>query len=472
MNRIFVRSDFPEQHAFRLVSMDDAWVKRHCEHSHATPPETRLSTRKRKRDEEAHADTSIVFVMKGDDQLCLHDQTSTRSVRRVEYSNVLMLAERRLNATGKAVLNDVKSTMQKAAPLPPTRLRECHDDVVVASLTRMFDSHAANPQLNVLTVLAGSYLSIEELEAEAEERDGGEESLDDGVAPHSRHRATSRCFTFAELARQLRSSPAELADVLQRIGAVVHRGHVRLLQPSLVYEALGAVLTYFDAADAAAMSWAAVRTHLCPAIYPAVVLRSLEAVYGAPSPPVPNDSGDDGVCVSGMAGVLDVSRVLTGLAGGIFETHDAVTRRTLNSGETVRGLPLDEFLKAWWDSIPLSLFGTADVPTRHDAKAAELFLEKLRGCAVLEPRAGMSSSSGGTGLQGMLWWLPKEALTDNFAARLRVLFELRPQKWDQQDLKAYMDVLLAPDQNFQHVMVRYAREYRIPGQVVQYAPLT
>ncbi|KPA85599.1 hypothetical protein ABB37_00009 [Leptomonas pyrrhocoris] len=482
MNHIFVRSDFADRHEFRLLSMDDEWLKRFREHpcAAARAAQERLRSSRHKRARAAvgtstdpEEDASVVLIMKGENQLCLHDETTTRSVRRVEYSNVMMLAQRRLNATGARALQETAAesknvtTVPPEEPLPRARVPECNDDVVVASLSRMFDSHTAHPQRNILTVLADSYVAIDELE-EGAETENGETSR---AAPSSSSSGgASAGYTFTELTRRFHSSPAELAQLLQDIGAVVHRGRVRLLHPSLVFEALGAVLTYFDAADPAGMSWQAVRLHLCPAVYPDVVLRSLEAVYGAS----PAAADEEDVSLAGMAGVLNIPRVLTGLAAGIFDTAADVTPRTLRTGEVARGLPLEVFLDKWWNSIPSSLFGTAGVPSRNAPKAAELFVAQLRGCAVVEPRAGAGSVSlgNGTALQGTLWWMPKEVLTNDFAARLCALFELRPQKWNQEDLQAYMEVLLAPSQNFQHIMVRYAREYRIPGQAVQYAPLT
>lgn len=456
MDRIFVRSDFADRAAYRLVSMDDAWVKAFsAQYSTPTPPPHRASSpRKRHRPVDSEAAVTVAFVMKGDDQLCLHDATTTRTVRRVEYSNVMMLAKRRFNATGRAAMAESGVT-PSAADMPA---RKCNDSVVVASLVRMFDSHAAHPQRNLLATLADSHITIDDLEHDALR---GEEEQGKATTP--------RGYTFAELARGFGSSPAELSALLQQLGAVVHRGRVRLLQPALVYEALTAALTYFDAAEASELTWSAVRAHLCPSVYPAVVLRSLEAVYGANA----EDSNSEGVEVGGLPGVLHVSRLLLGLAGGIFDTAEAVTQRTLSSGATAQGLPLEDFTASWWDSIPSSLFGTAGVPSRTAADAEELFLGRLRGWAIVEPRVGGNGGGGGRERsQGTLWWLPKDVLPNDFAARLAALFEVRPQRWNQQDLKAYMEPLLAPDQNFQHIIVRFVREYRIPGQVVQYAPLT
>lgn len=498
MDHIFVRSDFAERHEYRLVSMDDAWVKQFREET-CVPPSHRSTSkgkRSRRADDDADSATSVALIMKGEDQLWLHDATTTRSVRRVEYSNVLMLAHRRLNAAGQRAMcagsapsEEEPSAASKPAdtPLSLVQVREYHDNIVIASLSRMFDSHAANPQLNVLTVLANSYLTIDELEAA---EDGADEARDatrrtsagveEKAAPDKDGTAAAG-FTFAELTRRLHSSPAELAHLLQVLGAVVHRGKVRLLHPSLVYEALGAVLTYLDAADPQEVSWTAVQRHLCPSVYPPVVVRALQAVYGTSGASGGDSKESNDVAVTGLAGLLNLPRVLVGLAAGVFDTHDATTRRTLSTGEVVRGLPLDAFMERWFDSIPSSLFGVGGVPSRHGGKSVELFLELLRGCAVLEPRSGSGGSASPTSgnsssstalMQGTLWWMPKELLTNDFAARLRVLFELRPQRWNLAELQAYMEVLLAPDQSFQHIMVRYAREYRIPGQVVQYAPLT
>ncbi|KAG5479021.1 hypothetical protein LSCM1_02863 [Leishmania martiniquensis] len=467
MDHIFIRSNFASRHEYRLLSVEDAWVRQLEEQVYPGPSTNRrLVSRKKARDSSPPAatargdDFSIAFVMKGGEQLCLHDARSTRSVRRVEYSNSMLLAVRRLNRAGRSAIREsrgrcsaacsVDGTVTASAVSPQllSNVRQNADDVVVASLSRMFDSHAAQPQVNVVAVLGESYLTIEELEGTA--------------AP------TGRGYSFAQLARTFRSSPTELASVLQSIGAVVHRGLVRLLHPSLAYESLTAVLTFLDALEARDASWAAARQHLCPSVYPEVVLRSLEAVYGAPQG-ISEASQDDGsVTLLGMPGLLNLPRVLLGLAGGVFDAHHDVVFRALGTGEVACGLPLETFTKAWMDAIPSSLFGVAGIPHRCAIGAQQTLMEKLRGYVVVEPLSG-----GGVGgsVHGTAWWLPKESLSNDFAARLRTLFELRPQRWDQMELKEYLCALVPPDQCFEHVIVRHAREYRIPGQPVQYAPL-
>ncbi|TPP52539.1 hypothetical protein CGC20_7710 [Leishmania donovani] len=419
MDHIFVRSDFACRHEYRLVSVDDACVKQLKEQVYPSPSAGNATI--------CSGDVAVVFVMKGDGQLCLHDAQSTRSVRRVEYSNTMLLATRRLNRAGRSAVCD-----------------------------HMFDSHAAHPQDNVSAVLGESYLTIEELEG----TDGG--SSGSGVAGPS-----GRGYTFAQLARMFRSSPAELADLLQSIGAVVHRGLVRLLHPSLAHESLAAVLAFLDAAEPCDASWAAAREHLCPSVYPDVVLRSLEAVYGARRGAGEATKDNDSVVLVGMPALLNLPRVLVGLAGGVFDAHQAVVHRTLGTGEVACGLPLETFAKAWMDAIPSSLFGVAGIPHRGAAGAQKTLMEKLRGYVVVEPRSG---GFGGS-MQDTVWWVPKESLSIDFAARLRALFELRPQLWDQMELKEYVGTLVPPDQSFEHVIVRHTREYRIPGQPVQYAPL-
>ncbi|AYU78707.1 hypothetical protein, conserved [Leishmania donovani] len=474
MDHIFVRSDFACRHEYRLVSVDDACVKQLKEQVYPSPSAGNGAARSKRTRASSppsaticSGDVAVVFVMKGDGQLCLHDAQSTRSVRRVEYSNTMLLATRRLNRAGRSavcesrgrgsdVCNTEETATVTATPLPASRVRQYTNNVVVASLSHMFDSHAAHPQDNVSAVLGESYLTIEELEG----TDGG--SSGSGVAGPS-----GRGYTFAQLARMLRSSPAELADLLQSIGAVVHRGLVRLLHPSLAHESLAAVLAFLDAAEPCDASWAAAREHLCPSVYPDVVLRSLEAVYGARRGAGEATKDNDSVVLVGMPALLNLPRVLVGLAGGVFDAHQAVVHRTLGTGEVACGLPLETFAKAWMDAIPSSLFGVAGIPHRGAAGAQKTLMEKLRGYVVVEPRSG---GFGGS-MQDTVWWVPKESLSIDFAARLRALFELRPQLWDQMELKEYVGTLVPPDQSFEHVIVRHTREYRIPGQPVQYAPL-
>lgn len=454
MDHIFVRSNFADQHGFRLLCIDDAWARQLTEHVYPSRASAKRETRRVKRRR-----VSVVLVMKGEEQLCLHDALTTRSVRRVEYSNAMLLAKRRLSSAGRAALRDAPVTTADAAPTPPQQLpvekvRQLTDDVVLASLSRMFDSHAAHPQANITAVLGGAaYLTIDELEGHGD--------------------AAPRGCTFAQLARVFCSSPAELADALQAMGAVVHRGRVRLLHPSLVHESLRATLAFLDAADPADATWAAVRAHLCPSVYPEVVVRSLEAVYGAP-PAAPQRTDD--VTLLGMPALLDVPQVLVGLAGSVFDGRDGVVLRTLGGGEVARGLPLDVFVPAWTDAIPSTLLGVGGLSLRGGtgASSTAAMLALLRGSVVVESRSSGSSSAtvAGVSAPATVWWLPRDDLSSDFATRLRTLFELRPQRWDLADLCAYLGVLLPPDQSFEHVILRYAREYRVPGQSVQYAPLT
>ncbi|AIN98310.1 hypothetical protein LPMP_220150 [Leishmania panamensis] len=475
MDHILVRSDFACRREYRLVSVDEAWVKQLQEQVYPIHSAKKgMARHKRARASSppsatAHCDNvSVAFVMKGDGQLCLHDAQSTRSVRRVEYSNTMLLATRRLNRIGRSASGespcrsgdvcsaDGMATTTTALPFPEANVRQYTNDVVVAALSRMFDSHAVHPQDNVCAALGESYLTIEELEGT------------DGSSHCSRTAGTpGRGYTFAQLARVFRSSPSELADLLQSLGAVVHRGLVRLLHPSLVHESLTAVLTFFDAAEPCDVSWPAVREHLCPSVYPDVVLRSLEAVYGVPRVASETTKHEDSVARLGMPAVLNLQRVLVGLAGGVFDAHQDVVCRTLGTGEVARGLPLETFAEAWMDAIPSPLFSVAGITHRGATGMQKTLMEKLHGYVVVESR---SSGVGGTA-QDTAWWLPKETLSNDFAARLRALFELRPQLWDQVELKEYLCMLVPPEQSFEHVIARYTREYRIPGRPVQYAPL-
>ncbi|GET88485.1 hypothetical protein, conserved [Leishmania tarentolae] len=474
MDHIFVRSDFACRHEYRLVSVDDACVNQLKERVYPRNPDAHVVAKtKRARASSppsvtaGSGDVAVAFVMKGDGQLCLHDAQSTRSVRRVEYSNTMLLATRRLNRAGRSLIcesqdrcTDVSNTegtiTDTGTPLPASRIRQYANDVVVASLSHMFDSHVAHPQDNVLAVLGESYLTIEELEGTDGSRSGS------GAAGPS-----GRRYTFAQLARVFRSSPAELAALLQDIGAVVHCGHVRLLHPALMHESLRAVLAFLDAAEPCDASWAAAREHLCPSVYPDVVLRSLEAVYSAPRSASEDTKVNDSVVLSGMPALLNLPRMLVGLAGSVFDAHPDVVYRTLDTGEVACGLPLETFATAWVEAIPSTLFGVAGIPHREAAGAQKILLEQLRGYVVVEPRSG---GFGGR-MEEIAWWIPKESLSIDFPTRLRALFELRPHSWDQVDLQEYLATLIPPDQSFEHVIVRYTREYRIPGQPVQYAPL-
>lgn len=451
MNNLSVVSDFNRRNDYRLLSIDPKWLQEHSA--------SRERHGKRPRSGADPHDTdpfSIAFVMKGNDSLCLHSRHDSFMVRRVEYSNILLLAERRLNQKGvaAALVDDKKAegSMAKDGVEPSSSaalamLREQHDNFVFASLHRIFEANPMSPQCSIVALLRQSYLTLEEI---------------DGCKTA---RTVGPLYSFQQLALLLKISPDELANDLQRIGAVMHCGKVRLLQPSLVYDALQAVLSLLVLSDADQRTWTYAASHFCPAAYPPVVMAVVQQLYSLKAAEANGDgSSSDVVEVRSLASLLNIPAVLIGLASGVFCAGKATLQHRLSNGDAVVGMPLDLFLMEWSASIPAPLWGVGTVPVQGASGWQEKLMGHLQGYVVMD-------KSNGVALQGTAWWLPHDTLTDDFSGRLALLFELQRQRWDHADLKAYMAPLLPPDQTFEHIMHRYAREYRIPGEVVRYSRL-
>lgn len=444
MNTVSISADFADQDGYRLLAMERTWVEelKRCSEVVAVQPA------KRARIEEGRPNTpSVLLVMKGGEQLCASDNSKTLSVRRVEYSNTLLVAER----WAKEGVDP--SAMGGAGTIES--IRASSQSVTRAALARLFEAHQATPQQNALETLRDSIITISELEGSADSND-----CQDATLGGKRH------YTFPALVTENCSSPAEVAAVLTRAGAIVHRGLVRLLDTAALHEALRAVLTFLDSAEPSDMCWGAIEAHFCPAAFPRVVIGAVRGVYGLVSAPA------DDVQEAGLDTLLDFPRVIVGLAGAALdETPDSAgashgeqpTLHPLPHGVTGVSMPFEKFYPAWLGTFPVTLFGVHGVPVR-DAPPDE-FLNLLAGYVVCH-KVRRDTHDGSTA-----WWLPRDSLPNDIAKRLDILFTVHKEKYPAAVLQPYIAPLLPPDQTFSHAMLRHAREYRVPGEPVAYSRL-
>lgn len=265
-------------------------------------------------------------------------------------------------------------------------------------------------------------------------------------------------YTFPQLALRNNGSPTELARLLSEAGAVVHRGHVRLIDPMVQYELLHALTAFFDAHctadDDAETSWKCAEQHFCPTVYPVSFVRVARKVYGTPDGAAfPGDTHagdvepssvnvdatsdrDDATCVadlsvrSTLAAVSDSAAdmqtthkrpanhsrdghmlrllrardTVVGLAGFIFYTSpyatchssDASSSRGTDCMDTnhVRSMPFDKFYPSWTSIVP-DAFLRYLLPTSHKGLA-----ECRKGSTKMEVSDGSSVAQAAQTVHG------------------------------------------------------------------------
>lgn len=433
MNNIQLAPDFQNGENYRLLAVEPQWLKNL--NGSVIVPTSGGDGRKRPREESD--DYSVVMVMKGADHLLSHDSVGMHHVRRVEYSNSLLVAARRWTDDSVRIPSPSVESLRTEAV-----------SVVIATLSRLFETQVTRPLENVVQLLGRRPLSLEELEADA---------AWDG--PQASPGTSDDLLTFREMALRCSCSPAQVAAALLATGAVLHHGFVRVLSPNLQIEALKAVLTYVDAADSSEVSWGAVAKYFCPSVYPAIVIESVRAVYGRT---VTGGGEATEARGEGARALFNPLQMIAGFASSIFAASEHVIRRDI-LGIPILGLPFEHFYDTWIDTIPSFCFGTDGIPNRRDGAAS--FLPLVKGLIVCEQtRAGSFSDA-------TAWLVPASSLPHTIPERLEILFSINNQKWESDALEAYLQPLLSPGQSFAHVILRYARVYRMPGQKPMYTRL-
>ncbi|ORC87868.1 sister chromatid cohesion protein DCC1 [Trypanosoma theileri] len=490
MKYVTLRSDFADHGEYRLLAVDPQCAQELREKVTARTLERSGesgSLRENSGDfNYPQEDDRTLLMIKGKDQLLLCNGTQTFRVRRVEYSNMLLLAEEHPMSESEAeAFAHTSRTINCTAG--SSELKDKKKHVVVCAAERIFEARPARAYRDAFLLLEKDPITIEELEADVNNSIDEENFLQDTAAaaasvvasPVVRNKNSGknhhRHYTFPELVALSRCSARELADMLSDAGAVVHCGCVRLLDPSLLREALQAVLFFFEGAECA--TWEAAESHLCPAVYTAVVLHAVRAVFGRRDPPAPGETA--------AAALLNARKVLQALAAATILTDADTTAVTTDDGGDdsaeegeVRSFPsleFERFYNAWVDRIPASFFACGAAPPRANPPA---LLALLHGAVIVsgEPRHLNSNANGSVGVSvnvgsASVVWAPHESLPAELSRRIRRLFALRSGRWEAAALRAYVEPLLDPSDTFEHVVLRYAKEYRTPQQPVTYGSL-
>ncbi|KAG8344623.1 protein of unknown function DUF2036 [Trypanosoma vivax] len=403
-----------------------------------------------------------LMVMKGDGHLLLHDDERTFRVRRVEYSNTLLLAEKRPNSCGDVYLvpeSDKNACFAKQNDQEKAMFKH----VVVCSTERIFEVRQAVALRNTIKLLLQHPLTMAELD-----RSLSCDAKEDvpvylkGCATVDSH---IRTYTFPQLVMLSYSSGPELATNLFEMGAVVYGGHVRLLEPSLMREALHAAVVHFEGLDEP--SWEAAIVALCPSVYPEIVLQAVRAAYGQPAGVVVEGRGD--AAVVGTAALVQVNKTLKAFAAtvilsagkGINNTSEEVG----NLGVTAEfpTLPFEIFFEAWCNLIPASFFTSGAIPPPSEKTA---LMKLLYGSVIIVRRKQNNSYTDAVAIL-----VTEGALSEDVPQRLEQLFTLNTGRWESEELRVYVEPLLESGVMFDHIIHRYAKEYRVPNRSTMYGRL-
>nr|CCC91336.1 unnamed protein product [Trypanosoma congolense IL3000] len=208
---------------------------------------------------------------------------------------------------------------------------------------------------------------------------------------------------------------------------------------------------------------------LCPSAYPHVVMQSVRAAYGKPllADIAPRCTAD----------LLLVPKVLQALAASVLLADDEECapdagsgKPQTNSANGVRqgealfpALDFDAFYEAWTNLIPYSLFESGNLPPRSERTQ---LMKLLHGFVVVVREGSGDNYAGARAL-----WVPSSVLSTELQLRIRQLFEIHPGRWEADELRPYVEPLLDPGLVFEHVIVRFAKEYRAPNRPVTYGSL-
>ncbi|ESL10960.1 hypothetical protein TRSC58_01299 [Trypanosoma rangeli SC58] len=443
MTYVTLRSEFATRSEYRLLAVEAECVQSLKEklttHGLATSSATPTG------------DNMTLLMMKGTSQLLLCDDDHTYRMRRVEYSNTLLLAE-------EHPMCDCDRDALKSASVPGcsafSRAEETSKHVVISAAERLFEAKPSCASRDVLRLIKACPVTIEELESEDIQLPGDSAE----VKTTTPGGMDSQHYTFSQLVSMGHSSARELSEMLCSAGAIVYHGHVRLLHPSLLREALQAVIVFMEGCED--VSWGAVEEHFCPSVYPSIVIHLIQGVYGA----LKHVEGR-----KGAAALLHMQKVLQALAEVaivVLKTRAGVEGAcTQFRGDEIAlycSVDFESFYGTWTDSIPTSFFASGGIPPQSDVAA---LMSLLHGVVIVHGVRG-DGHAGAT-----VVWAPRDELPTDLSQRMEQLFELNSGRWEADALRAYVEPLLDPGVTFEQVVHRYAREFHTPNQPVRYGRL-
>lgn len=407
-----------------------------------------------------------------DNQLLLCSASETFLVRKVEYSNTLLVSKRK---------------EKRARSEEEAELSRGGDGVVWGERqSRIFEVSRCRPRCDeVIDKLRQNYLTLDELECPTPPPNNN----------NNNKNSANHHLSLLELAVDAPCSFGELLTELVKNGALLFRDQIRLLHPSVVSQAVNAVMLFVGGqqvdSSASVVRWGDVELHFVPDVYPKVlmdVVRCVLCVDNAPSvrrrfPITDVVELSKKACLRYLAeftlesmrdaSMLSPSSEPSGLTFG-------------HSRAPLHWVSVSEFLERWMTRIPLawvresaSLLANAKTTTSSDEGAsssssskenpehsARRFLEEvLRGFVVLHP---LQSGPTTPQLQKIAWCDPN-TLPRNVEDRVRLLFSFSPGKWESADLKAFVVPILEPDGTFEAAIAKVCRDHRTPGRPVTYS---
>lgn len=401
MTELLLSVDSKVSKQYVLLVVDKKWIEKICKGK-----KTSESPGKRKRRKK------IALIMKGNQILYAHDHSESAVVRRLEYSNTLLLAASPFSTFGL-----------------PAREHQIASKAVLSMLNVMFHLQRAPPTLNAVELLRATYVTRDELSTPGEKPEGN-------------------AYTFSELCVQSNTSPEQLANVLQEKGAIVFQGKVRLLHQKEIFSVLHDLVLLVGKQQVLSFSDATKSVDTLLSSVPPIVISVVRNLYEEPKISSPD---------SPYLLHLNPLRTLQALAGHLF-LEGKVSKEESVQGIKIYGVDTSTLLSSWIETAPELLFQACGLDVKNLNEKQLLGL--LEGLTITNEKTRMS------------WWIPEDFLPYQIDKRISVLFDINPNKWTEKELKAYAQPLLNPEQNFSHIIQRYAREYQLPGQPVMYSKLS
>lgn len=291
------------------------------------------------------------------------DDADCAVVRRIEYSNTLLLAS-----------------------CSPTL--SCTDDSaneVLSSLNALFEFQLVQPSRDkILTLLGSSCLTLDELNHQV-------------AQPQCVH-------SFSDLCVICHCAPQQLSAFLISKGAIVHNNNVRLLDSELVYSCVMRIIRLCSQLPPET-SW----THFVDNLndFPRVVVSVVQRLFRC----------EHSACSDcTVLNLLDPLKTAIAIAGHVFTTHHK-TKKSVVLDIPLIGLNSKTFFDEWIPLVPTEFFGFNTFPAMDSHK--DLFLDFLQGFVI---HKGNHLAD-----DGMLWWVPEDRLPGDLKTRLSFLFAMRPQ---------------------------------------------
>lgn len=304
---------------FRLLAADKSWFER------IKQKEEISQTRK-----ERSKSRKIALVMKNNGVLYALDDDEAGMVRRIEYSNSLLLAQHSTS--------------------PISQLS------VVGTLNAMYEVQSSPAENNALFCLRSSYLTLDELNGKAN--------------------PNFNLWNFSELVLLSQSTPKQLSDILISEGAVIHQGKVRLLDPLFLLSTLHEIIFFFQSNEIIGGStafWDLAKLQLSS--IPSLAIDVVRSLFSS-----------DKAVQSSTISLFDHRKTVVSIGKYVFLSNSESLKREVSSVQTM-GLPSESFLEEWVKCIPSSFFNVESFPDRTDVKG---LFALLSGCIVQTTRDSTS----------------------------------------------------------------------------------